>query len=150
MSWTDAINAQVCAIKSHQNFSQRTHLIHPLEPNSYSGVFLSVSVDLAMFHYYTELGAKWVELVQLRHMFVPWSRIGIFCNERTRSTAVDPNSCSGEFWTVWVHLAMFRYYTELGAKWVELVQLRHKFVPRSRIGILCNEHTRSATLDPKL
>jgi len=28
-----------------------------------------------------------------------------------------------------VHLAMFRYYTKLGAKWVELVQLMQKFVP---------------------
>jgi hypothetical protein len=26
-------------------------------------------------------------------------------------------------------LAMFRYYTKLGAKWVELVQLMQKFVP---------------------
>jgi len=26
-------------------------------------------------------------------------------------------------------LAMFCYYTKLGAKWVELVQLMHKFVP---------------------
>jgi len=28
-----------------------------------------------------------------------------------------------------VHLAMFRYYTKLGAKHVELVQLMQKFVP---------------------
>jgi len=27
-----------------------------------------------------------------------------------------------------VHLAMFHYYTKLGAKRVELVQLMHKFV----------------------
>jgi len=27
-----------------------------------------------------------------------------------------------------VHLAMFHYYTKLGAKWVELVQLMDKFV----------------------
>jgi len=26
-------------------------------------------------------------------------------------------------------LAIFYYYTKLGAKWVELVQLMHKFVP---------------------
>src|SRR6185437_13043175 len=27
-----AINAKVCATKLHQNFSQRTHLIHPIGP----------------------------------------------------------------------------------------------------------------------
>jgi len=45
---------------------------------------------------------------------------------------------------------MFRYYTELGAKWVELVQLMEKFVPLSRIGISSNERTRSTPLDPEL
>ena len=45
---------------------------------------------------------------------------------------------------------MFDYYTKLGAKWVELVQLMQKFLPRSRIGIFRNEHTRSTPLDPKL
>ena len=52
--------------------------------------FRSVSVHLAMFHYYPELGAKWVELVQLMDKFVPLSRIGFFRNERTRSTPLDP------------------------------------------------------------
>jgi len=28
-----------------------------------------------------------------------------------------------------VYLAIFCYYTKLSAKWVELVQLMHKFVP---------------------
>ena len=45
---------------------------------------------------------------------------------------------------------MFRYYTELVAKWVEIVQLNDKFVPLSRIGIFHNERTRSTPLDPKL
>ena len=43
-----------------------------------------------MFHYYTNLGAKWVEQVQLMDKFVPLSRIVIFRNERTRSTPLDP------------------------------------------------------------
>jgi hypothetical protein len=43
-----------------------------------------------MFYYNTELGAKWVELVQLMDKFMPLSRIGIFRNERTRSTPLDP------------------------------------------------------------
>ena len=37
--------------------------------------------------------------------------------------------------------------TKLGAKRAELVQ---KFVPRSRVGIIRNERTRSTPLDPKL
>jgi len=31
-------------------------------------------------------------------------------------------------------LGSFRYYTKLGAKWAELVQLMQKFMPRSRVG----------------
>ena len=76
-----------------------------------------------------KLGAKRVELVQLMHKFVPQSRIVIFRKEHTRSTPLEPNSCSGAFRSVSVHLAMFSYYTELDAKRVELVQLMHKFVP---------------------
>ena len=46
-----------------------------------------------------------------------------------------------------MHLGPFGCITELGAKRAELVQ---KFVPRSRIGIFCDEGTRSTPLDPKL
>ena len=60
------------------------------------------------------------------------------------------NSCFGASLSVWVHWAMFHYYTKLGAKRVELVQLMHKFVPLSRFGIFCNECTRPTPLDPKL
>ena len=86
-----------------------------------------------------KLGAKYVELVQLMQKFVPRTRIGIFGNER--STPLEPNSCSGAFRSVSVHLAMFRFYTELGAKWVELVQLIKMFVPRNRIRVFRNEST---------
>ena len=102
-----------------------------------------------MFRYYMKLSPKRVELVQLMHKFVPQSRIVIFRKERTRSTPLEPNSCSGAFRSVSVHLAMFRYYKELGAKWVELVQLM-KFVPRNRIRVFRNERTRSTPLDAKL
>src|SRR4029079_12883344 len=80
----------------------------------------------------TKLGAKRVELVQ---KFVPRSRIGIFRNECTQSTPLDPK------------LPSFGCLTKLGAKRAELVQ---KFVPRSRVGIFRNERTRSTPLDPKL
>ena len=41
-------------------------------------------------------------------------------------------------------LVALRNSVQKGAKVVQ------KFVPRSRIGIFCNEHTRSTPLDPKL
>ena len=63
------------------------------------------------------------------HKFVARSRIGIFLNERTRSTPLDPKLMILCVSSVWVHLAMFRYYKKLGAKWAELVQLIQKFVP---------------------
>ena len=92
----------------------------------------------------TKLGAKQAELVQ---KFVPQSRVGIFHNERTRSTPLDPNRNFGEFRTIWVLSGPFGCLTKFGAKWAELVQ---KFVPRSRVGIFRNEHIRSTPLDPKL
>ena len=55
---------------------------------------------------FTKLGAKRAELVQ---KFVPRSRVGIFRNERTRATLLDPKlmfSCVsynlGPFETVWL------------------------------------------------
>ena len=53
----------------------------------------------------------------------------------------------GAFHTIWVHSGPFGCLTKLRAKWAELVQ---KFVPRSRVGIFRNEHTRSTPLEPKL
>ena len=94
-----------------------------------------------LFGRLTKLDAKRAELVQ---KFVPRCRVGIFRNERTRSTPLDPKMT---FWCVSVHLAMSNYYTKLEAKWVELVQLMHKFVPKSHIGIFRNERTRSTPLD---
>ena len=92
----------------------------------------------------TKLGAKRAELVQ---KFVPRSRVGIFRNERTQSTPLDPKLMSwyilhylGAFGTVWLP-----YKTR--CKTAELPQ---KFVPRSRVGIFCNERTRSAPLHLKL
>ena len=92
-----------------------------------------------------KLGAKRAELVQ---KFVPRNHVGIFPNERTRSTPLDPKLM---FWfvlhTIWVHSGLFGCLTKLGAKQAELVQ---KFVARSRVGIFRNERTRSVPLDPKL
>ena len=94
-----------------------------------------------LFDCRTKLGAQWAEVVQ---KFVPQSRIGFFHNERTRSTPLDPKL---RFLCIWVHSGPFGCLTKLGAKWAEQVQ---KFGPRSRVGIFCNELSRSTPLDRKL
>ena len=76
----------------------------PLDPKL---TFWSVSYyfgALGPFGCLTELGAKPAELVQ---KFMPRSRIGIFRNQRTRSTPLDPKLM---FWcirTILVHLGQF-------------------------------------------
>ena len=83
-------------------------------------------------------------------MFVPQNGVGILRYERTRSTPIDPKLM---FWCVsqvWLHLGLFHYCMELGAKRAELVQLMQKFMPRSGIGIFRDERTRSTPMDPKL
>ena len=92
----------------------------------------------------TKLGAKRAELVQ---KFMPRSRIGIFRNERTQSTPLDPKLT---FWCILYYLGAFRTIwlpSEIRCKTAELPQ---KFVPQSRIGIFRNERSRSTQLDPKL
>jgi hypothetical protein len=43
-----------------------------------------------LFRYCTKADAKLAELVPLSHKFAKQNRIGIFRNERTRSTPLDP------------------------------------------------------------
>ena len=91
----------------------------------------------------TKLGAKRAELVQ---RLVPRSRVGIFHNEHTRTTPLDPKLM---FWCI------SYYFGAFGTVWVPY-ETRWKtgrtsaFVPRIRVGIFCNERTRSNPLDPKL
>jgi hypothetical protein len=110
--------------------------------------FWSVSYYFCAFGTFccrTKLIAKQAELVQ---KFVPRSHFGIFLNERTRSTPLDPKLT---FWhifhTIWVHSGPFGCLMKLGAKRDKLVQ---KFVPRSHVRIFRNECTRSNPFDPKL
>ena len=84
---------------------------------------------------------------QLVQKFVPRSRVGIFRNEHTRSSPLDPKRRFGAFHTIWVHSGPFGCLMKLGAKRDELM---HKFVPRSHVGIFRNERIRSSPLDPKL
>ena len=108
------------------------------------GPFRTIWVRLGPFGCLTKLDATRAELVQ---KFVPRSRVGIFRNERTRST---PLATKLMFWCVsyhWVHSRLFGCLTKLGAKWADIVQ---KFWPQSRVGIFRNKCTRSNPLEPKL
>ena len=93
-------------------------------------------MHLEPFGCLTKLSAKQAELVQ---KFVTRSRVGIFRNERTRSTPLDPKL------KMLVCFVLFGWEfgcpTKLGAQRAELVQ---KFVPRIGIGIFRNERTRSS------
>src|SRR6185312_9085517 len=55
--------------------------------NTCFGAFLTICVDLGPFGCLTKLGAKRAELVQ---KFVPRSCVGVFREEHTRSTQLDP------------------------------------------------------------
>ena len=90
-----------------------------------------------------KLGGKQADLVR---KFVPRCRVGIFRNERTRSTPLAPKLM---FWCVsyhWVHSGPFGCLTKLGGKRAELVRSCHEVVSE----FFCNERTRSNPLDPKL
>ena len=82
-------------------------------------------------------------------------RATMSCKNFFTTNAPDPhhwtlNSCFGAFLSIWVHLGPFRYCTKLDAKCAKLVQLMQKFMPRCRVRIFRNEHSRSTPLDPKL
>ena len=92
----------------------------------------------------TKLSRKRAELVQ---NFVPRSRVGIFCNELSRSTPWEHKLtvwCDsyylGAFWTVWLPYESCFKTGRTSAKVREL----------SRIGIFRTERTQSTPLDPKL
>src|SRR6185312_2137810 len=108
------------------------------------GAFATIWVHSGLFDCLTKLGAKRAEQLQ---KIVPQSRVGFFRNEGTRSTPCDPKLM---FWcvrTIWVHSGLFGCVMKLDAKRAEQEQ---KYVPRSRVGIFRNKHTRSTPLDPKL
>jgi hypothetical protein len=74
-----------------QNFSKRTHPIHSIGPKTHVLGFFGT------FRYCKKVNAKLAELVPLMHKFAKQSRVGIFRNERTRSTPLDPKLM---FWGV--------------------------------------------------
>ena len=121
---TGQTSAKVRATKSHRNFSQRKHPIHPIGPQT------------AIFWLPYETRCKTgrtsakVCATKLRRYFL----------QRTHPIhPIGPqNSCFGVFHTIWVHLGPFGCLTKLGGKWAGLLQ---KFMLRSRIGIFRKERT---------
>ena len=74
----------------------------PLDPKlTFWCIFHTIWVHSGPFGCLKKLGAKRAELVQ---MFVPQSRVGIFRNERTRSTPLDPKLM---FWCILYYLGAF-------------------------------------------
>ena len=104
--------------------------------------FPTIWVHLGPFGCLTKHSAKRAEQVQ---KFGPRSRVGIFRNERTRCTSLDPKLT---FWCVSYYLGAFGgpfgWLTKLGAKWAERVQ---KIVPRSCFEMFRNERGRSTPLE---
>jgi hypothetical protein len=83
--------------------NQRSHS-HQSTLNSYIGAFCTVWLHLWPFRYGTIVYAKWAEILQLVQKYVPRSRVGIFRNDCSQATAIDPNLM---FWCVSYHLAAF-------------------------------------------
>jgi len=101
-------------------------------------------VNPGPFGCFSKLGAKRAELVQ---KFVPRSRVGIFYNERIRTTPLDPKLTFwcvsyylGEFGTVWLPYETRCKTGRTSAK-VRAMKSHRNF---------CKERTQSTPLDPKL
>ena len=95
---------QRCLVRIFCNERSRSR---PLDLELMFGAFLSIWVHLEPFRYCTKLAAKKAKLVQLMQKFRPRRLVRIFCNERYRSTLLDPKLMfwcvsfrSGAFWTV--------------------------------------------------
>jgi hypothetical protein len=61
------------------------------------GTLHSVWMHLGSFRNYMKLGAKRGELVQLMQKFVQQCQVGVFLNEHTKSSPLDPKIM---FWCV--------------------------------------------------
>ena len=86
-----------------------------------------------------KLDAKHTELVQLIQKFVTRSHVGIFLDERTQSTLVDPKLILRSVSQYFGAFGIVCNCMKLDAKHSELVQLIQKFVPRSHVVIFRNE-----------
>ena len=78
---------------------------------------------------------------------MPRSRVGIFFNECTRSTPLDPKPT---FWCVSYHLGAFGTVKLPYETRGKTFQTSAKFVPQRRVEVYHDKRTRSTPLDPKL
>ena len=104
MGYTGAIKAKVHAMKSCWNSAQLTPGSTHWTLNSCFGVFLTVWLYLGPFRCLKKFGAKRAEMEQLMQKFVPQSRVGIFCNKRSRFTPLEPELL---FWCILYSLGAF-------------------------------------------
>jgi hypothetical protein len=135
---TGVINAQNHATKSHQNFLQWTHPIHPIGP------YIHVLWHFGPFCYCMKFGANRAELGWLTHKFAERCRFGIFRNERTTYSSLDPKLM---FWDISDHSITARSSVP---KRAELGLSMHKFVKGCSVRIFRNERTRYTPLDLNL
>ena len=103
---TGRTSAKVRETKSCRTFRNERARSTPLDNILMFWCVRTIWVHSGLFSCLTKLVAKRAEQVQ---KFVPRSHVGIFRNERTRSTPLDPNLrvwCVsyylGAFWTVWL------------------------------------------------
>jgi hypothetical protein len=109
------------------------------------------------FRYCTKVDAKLADLVPLSHKFAKQRRVGIFRNERTRSTPFDPKLM---FWGISDRFVTATHVLE--AFWT-VSFLHESRCKTGRTGainaylretklrqIFRNEHSRSTPLDPKV
>jgi hypothetical protein len=91
-----------------------------------------------------KVDAKLAELVLLTHKFSKQSRVRIFRNERTSSTALDPKLM---FWGVSDRFVTARKSMQ---KWPNYCHYRTSSLNKVVSDFFRNERTRSTPLDPKL
>ena len=77
---------------------------HQSTLNSYIGAFCNIWLHLRPFRYGTIVYAKRAEILELMQNYMPRSRLGIFRNDRSQPTEIDPSLM---FWCVSYHLGAF-------------------------------------------
>ena len=121
----------------------------PLDPKL---MFCFVSFRLGAFGTVSllhETCCKCAKLVQLMEKFVPWCLVRIFCNERSRSTTLDPKLIFGAFlsvWCIWNCFATARNSVQMGQPGAINARVR----AQSLVRISRNRRSRSTQFDHKL
>ena len=87
-----------------------------LDPERFSN---ERSLDLEPFRYCMKLCAKRAKLVQLMQKFVQRCLVGNFCNERSRSTPLDPKLM---FWCIFFVRVHFEIVSLLHETWCKTRQ----------------------------